>query len=290
VSKTNSYSSRYVIVNGVRTHYVEAGEGEAVVLVHGAGPGASGENGWRNNIPSLAQHFRVLAIDMLGFGLTDKPSIEYSLEALKNHLAGFIRTLCLEPVHLVGNSVGAYVVTKCALDYPDLVKKVLMVSTANVARAMGIQVPPTVASADGIQALMAALENPNKETMRKWMSKIVHNADHITDTLIESRVRLASLPGVKEAGRSLMSYMQTKLKDDPNHQQLYDLKSRLPRMTIPLGLIWGQKDTFAPIGYGHELKKMLPNMEFHVLENSGHQCQSDEIERFNELALNFLWK
>jgi pimeloyl-ACP methyl ester carboxylesterase len=285
--ETKEYCSRWVRVRGVKTHYVEAGDGEAVVLVHGGGPGASGEHGWRNTIPELAKHYRVLAIDMIGFGLTDKPLVEYSFEVLKDHLAGFIETLCLEPVRLMGNSVGAYVIVKCALDYPDRVKKVLMVSTANVARAMGVAVPETIATAEGMKALVAALENPTKETMRAFLERIVHQADHISDELIESRLRYAVLPGAKEAGTSLIRYMRARLKDDPNHQQIYDLRSRLPRLAIPLCLVWGGADRFAPVELGNKLSELLRAMEYHVLKNSGHQCQNDEIELFNEIAIRF---
>ena len=65
--------SSFVNVNSVRTHFVEAGNGDPVVLVHGAGPGASGWSGWRQTILPLAKHFHVYALDTLGFGYTDKP-------------------------------------------------------------------------------------------------------------------------------------------------------------------------------------------------------------------------
>src|SRR4051794_22176204 len=108
---------RWVKVGAIRTRYVEAGDGEPVVLVHGGGPGAAGEFGWPNTIPALAERFRVIALDVLGFGLTDKPAdLAYSHQDQVDHLAGFIDTLCLAPVKLVGNSMGAYNAVKCTLD------------------------------------------------------------------------------------------------------------------------------------------------------------------------------
>jgi pimeloyl-ACP methyl ester carboxylesterase len=90
-----------------------------------------------------------------------------------------------------------------------------------------------------------------------------------------------------EAQRS-HSEFRNELKNNPNLQQLFDLTHRLPRLDIPSCLVWGAQDRFAPVEQAYELKKMLPKLgEFHILENSGHQCQNDEVERFNEIALKF---
>src|SRR5438552_15143274 len=88
-------------VYGLRTHYVCAGEGEPVILIHGGGPGASGATGWANTIPALAKHFRVYAIDLIGNGDSDKPLIEYSLQTLVEHVAGFIDALNLNGVRIM---------------------------------------------------------------------------------------------------------------------------------------------------------------------------------------------
>src|ERR671933_1628607 len=96
-------------VYGIKTHYVHAGEGEPVVLVHGGGPGAGGASGWGNTIPALAKQFHVSAIDLIGAGHTDKPLIEYSFQTLVEHVAGFVDALNLDRVRVVGNSQGAYV-------------------------------------------------------------------------------------------------------------------------------------------------------------------------------------
>ena len=72
-------------VHGVKTHYVFAGEGEPLIMIHGGGPGASGSSGWANTIPDLAKHFRVYAIDLIGNGQSDKPLVEYSFQTQVEH-------------------------------------------------------------------------------------------------------------------------------------------------------------------------------------------------------------
>ena len=281
-----SFRSSFVRVNGLKTHYVEAGDGEPLVLVHGGGPGASGEHGFRQNIPAFARHFRVLALDLIGYGLTDKPAIEYWEQPMAEHLAGFIDTLCLDRVRLLGNSMGAYVTAKYALDHPDRVVKMLFVSSATIATAMGVPRGET----DGMKAMAAMRDEVTADKMRRFLETLCHDRAGITDELVESRVAMARLPGAQEAQRS-HGAIRARLRTDANLRQIFDLTNRLPKVTIPMCLIWGQQDRFAPVDQAHALGKLLPNLtELHVLQQSGHQCQNDEVERFNEIALEFFRK
>ena len=117
---------------------------------------------------------------------------------------------------------------------------------------------------------------------------LVQNRSEITDVLIDERIKWITLPGAQETMRSLGRY-RARLKNDPNLRQQYSLKGRLDELTIPTLMIWGKEDHFAPIELGYELRKILPNLTaFHVLENSGHQAQHDEVEKFNRLAIEFL--
>ena len=277
------WRSSFVRVNGIKTHYVEAGDGEPLILVHGGGPGASGEHGFRQNIPAFAQHFRVYALDLIGYGLTDKPPVEYWEQPMAEHLAGFIDTLGLERVRLLGNSMGAYVTAKYALDHPDRVVRMLFVSSATIATAMGVPRGET----DGMKAMAAMRDEVTADKMRRFLETLCHDRAGITDELVESRVKMALLPGALEAQRS-HGAIRARLRTDPNLRQIFDLTNRLPKVAIPLCLIWGQEDRFAPVDQAYALQKLLPNLtELHVLEHSGHQCQNDEVERFNAIALEF---
>lgn len=278
-----SVLSSFVNVGGVRTHYVEAGHGDPVVLVHGAGPGASGWSGWRQAIPVLAKHFHVYALDTLGFGYTDKPlNIVYSDQASVNHLAGFIDALCLDKIFLCGNSRGAYMGAKYMLDHPQRVRRLLMISSGSIANAMGIE--RSSSQMGGMQALESYDGTP--ESMRRFMETIVADHSKITPELIAQRVAQAALPGHDYARKSQNEYRR-KLKSDPNERQLFDMRHRLPAITIPMYMVWGAKDNFAPPEFASKLKDMLPNAVFEMFENSGHQAQNDECDRFNETAIRF---
>ena len=101
--------SKYVDVNGVNTHYYEAGSGEALVLLHGGGAGADSFGNWRGCMSTFAERYHVHAIDMIGFGFTDKPdpqNYSYTQQARNEHVIATIEALGLSPVNLIGNSMG----------------------------------------------------------------------------------------------------------------------------------------------------------------------------------------
>ena len=274
--------SSFVNVRGIKTHYVEAGSGEPIVFVHGAGPGAYGWAGWRQTIPELAKHFRVYAIDTLGFGLTDKPTESCSDQDSVDHLLGFLDALCLDTVNLCGNSRGAYMCAKLAVDHPKRVKKLLMVSSGSIAAAMGLDRSP--AQMAGMNKLQAYDGTP--EAMRGFMEFIVNDHSKITSELVADRVAMAALPGFDRVQKLQEAY-RTTLKTDPNERQIFELKSRLPQLTIPMHMVWGAKDNFAPPEFADKLREMLPNVTFEMLENSGHQAQNDESDRFNDITRAF---
>lgn len=277
------YRSSFLRVHGHRTHYLEAGDGPPLILVHGGGPGASGEHAWSRHMEALGRRFRVYAIDLLGCGESDAPPIDYSVASDVWHLAGLADALCLDRVHLAGNSRGALVAVRYALEFPTRVGRVLMIASASIARDMGIEVPQT----EGRRALRRVLAEPSRESMRAFLENLVHDASLVSDELVESRLRLALRPGALEANRASLA-SAAREQDDPNLWQRADLRHRLPALTIPLCLVWGREDRFAPIELGHRLKERLPNLgEFHVLDEAGHQAQNDDPERFQAIATAF---
>jgi pimeloyl-ACP methyl ester carboxylesterase len=281
----NSFQSLYVNANGVKTRFIVAGQGRPVVLVHGGGPGSSGEYGWWRNIPVLAQHFQVFAPDRIGFGLTDTPEDELGDQVLARHLADFIDAVCLKDVYMIGNSMGAYGVARYALDFPDRVKKMVLVASGSIGAAMGLEHKPS----EGMRAMRRFDSDPPRENMRAVLEGLVSNKAGITDELIEGRFKLATQPGAMRSQKLQQNYRQ-RLQNDPNLRQQYSMLHRLPELTIPTIMIWGKEDRFAPIDdLGYPLRDMLPNLRaFHVFEHSGHQVQNDEVEKFNQVVLDFL--
>jgi 2-hydroxy-6-oxonona-2,4-dienedioate hydrolase len=276
--------SSWVLANGVRTHFTESGDsGPAVVLCHGAGPGSSGKAGFRFMIPALGEHFRVYAPDQLSFGLTDTRPHAWPVnghQSLVDHVADFIDALCLDEVMLVGNSQGAYVATRYALDHPEKVKKLFLIGSGTISAAMGTPMPPT----EGLK-LLGAFDG-TEAFMRKFLETIIIDKSTITDELVAERTAHANRPGAAEARKAFDQGRDRTMKD-PNLFQRFDMRGRLPQMTIPTHFIWGEDDVFAPAALGRNLEKLLPNISFSFIKDAGHQAHTDKPDLVNRMVIDF---
>lgn len=122
-----------IVANGIRTNYLEAGSGPPVVLIHGSGPGVTAYANWRLTIPALAERFRVLAPDMVGFGGTERPpGVVYDLKTWADQVVGFLDAHGIERASLVGNSFGGAIALRVATQHPERVGRLALMGSAGV--------------------------------------------------------------------------------------------------------------------------------------------------------------
>lgn len=278
--------SRWVVANGVRTHYSEAGDGaKTLVALHGGGAGSSGAAGMGLVMPLLGRDFRVLAPDSIGgFGLTDPNApAPYGLISRANHTGDFVDALGLDRFSLLGNSQGAWAACYYAMLHPDRVEKLVIVSSLTIAGAMGIKQAPNAA--------MTALTgyDGTRAGMKRVLEAIIIDPARITDKLIDERQAAASRPGAWEAFQAMAKAID-RVRNDP----ILSLQTRwdtlLPTLTahIPTLLLWGTADTFAVPATGRALAEKLPHARIEWVEGAGHQVQTDEPERSAEVIRDFL--
>jgi pimeloyl-ACP methyl ester carboxylesterase len=272
--------SRYVLANGIHTHYTEAGEdGPVVVCLHGGGAGSSGDAGMGGLLPELAPNFRVLAIDGVGgFGLTD-PTVPtpYGVQSRVDHLEAVLDTLMIDKFIICGNSQGAWVAAKYAILHPDRVQKMVIIGSATIAAAMGIPEEFTPA--------FKALANYDytRDGMKKMLEALVHNPKQITDKLIEGRYDSSVRPGAKEALAAFVAghrYLQSDIM-----KSNFDMRVSLPELTkhIKTVSVWGQEDQMAPPHVGKKLEALLPDVKWEYVAGAGHQVQTDHPERLAKI-------
>ncbi|MBW8382337.1 MAG: alpha/beta fold hydrolase, partial [Youngiibacter sp.] len=162
-------SAKPEIANSVKTgdfntNYHDLGEGYPLILVHGSGPGVSAWANWRLIIPKLSQTRRVLAPDMVGFGYTDRPEgVEYNMETWTKQAIDFMDALGIEKADFVGNSFGGALAIALAVEYPERVRKVVLMG------AMGVNFPIT----EGLDSVWGY--EPSVERMRGMLDLFVDN-------------------------------------------------------------------------------------------------------------------
>ncbi|XP_038982965.1 pheophytinase, chloroplastic isoform X1 [Phoenix dactylifera] len=276
---------------GRKIHYIEQGHGHPVVLIHGFGASAFH---WRYNIPELAKKYKVYAIDLLGFGWSEKAIIEYDAIIWRDQVSDFMKEIVKEPAVLVGNSLGGFTALITAAYLPQ---QVLGVALLNSAGQFGNPNGQSNSS-DEETVIKKFIVNPLKEVFQRivlgflfWQAKqparvekvlksVYINASNVDDYLVESIIRPAGDPNAGEVYYRLMTKFMT-------NQSKYTLDSILSKLSCPLLLLWGDLDPWVGPAKAVRIKEFYPNTVIVNLQ-AGH-CPHDEVpELVNSALLDWL--
>lgn len=275
-------NEKYVDVDGIRTRYFEKGSGEPLILMHGSNFGADLSSdcaaNWSRNFDGLAEWAHVFVFDRLGQGYTDNPKRieDYTMAAVVDHVAEFIRTLGLKDVHLVGHSRGGYVSCRTTLDYPGLIKTCVIIDSGTLAPGMG-----------RMDTVMANPPEPRltKESQRWVLQRYSYGYEHIDDEWLDALTTVAATPKYQEAlaivGNSPFSSHLSKQKSET----LALIRDR--GMRKPTLVNWSFNDPTATIEQGHELFKLIAQGEsrsqMHIFNESGHFTYREHPKEFNDV-------
>lgn len=271
---TGKFASRFVEVNGIRTHYLEAGDGDSVVLLHGGEFGGCAELSWERNIAALAERFRVIAPDWLGYGKTDKiRDFVSGSERMMRHMVAFLEVLAIDGAHFVGCSMGgSQLVREAAKPNCRLpIRRMALVSGGGF-------VPDNehrraVLAYDGTAEAMRAILRANFHDPR-WSED---------DEYVERRVRASLEPGAWE----VVAAARFKAPNVPPRSQ-FGQEDTTPYEQVPFPtlVIAGLCDKLREPGY-HEVMRHIPDVEFLLVEDAGHLVNIERPEVVNPALLHF---
>jgi pimeloyl-ACP methyl ester carboxylesterase len=275
----------FVDVDGVRTRYYEDGSGEPMLLIHGGGfgPGYS-LDAWSLAIPILARSFHVYAIDRLGQGQTDNPLTQedYTFDGVQRHLLGFMRTVGLRQVHLVGHSRGGLFGAHVALKQPDLVKTLVLVDSSTLSG----DDPP-------FYGTLRQVPGPSRESVRVEPEAQSYSWDHITDDWVTRLVENATMPKTLEAQRAVAQGLSGPFNASLRaaREEAHELLAA-GGFSMPTLIIWAYNDVSAFIDeYGYPLLERIasttPWTEFHVINQSGHYVFREQAATFAKTLRGF---
>jgi len=265
----------FIKVNGINTHYVVAGSGRPLLLLHGLG-GHWGH--WEANIPALAQHYRVYAPDIAGFGLSDKPqAADRSLEFLLRFLRGFLDVQEITQAVVIGNSMGGFLALQMALTYPQRVSALVLVAAAGLGPEIS-----WILRLQGLPLLGDLVAIPSRRLVRLAVRSIFYDQAQATPKIVEEHYQHFCRPGARQC------YLAVIHKGIGQRGQRYVLLDRLPQIRVPTLLVWGAEDRLLPVRQAHAAAARLPDSRLHVLPECGHCPQMEKPEEFNRLVLDFL--
>lgn len=259
--------SKFVTVYGAKIHYLEVGSGPVVILLHGLGGDTAG---WAPTIDPLSSKFRVIVPDQIGFGLSDKPFLNYRVGTLVDFLDGLYKELKIDRASLVGNSLGGWTAAAFTLAHPEKVERLVLVDAAGFAVPVG---DTTLRTLNGL--------NPStREGYRELLSRIFYNkqvftSDTAVDRTFTNKVKVGDAYTVQRFIESIV-----------RNEDVLD--NRLSEIKKPTLIIWGREDTLTPLEYGEQFKKGISGSELFIIDKCGHVPPIECAATFNDALLKFL--
>ncbi|MGF1570380.1 MAG: alpha/beta fold hydrolase [Nodosilinea sp.] len=275
---------------GFKIRYQHLGDsGPPILCIHGFG--ASSDH-WRKNLPAYGEHHRAFAIDLIGFGESDKPTpnapLVYSFETWGQQIIDFCREVIGQPTYIVANSIGCIVAMQAAVDAPDWVKGIVMLNCSlrllHERRRAEIPWHQRV-STPLVQALLgyapvgrfffSRIARPR--VIRSLLLQAYHRPETVTDELIEAILAPAQSAGAADVFLAFVRYSQGPLPED-----------LLPQLQCPVWMIWGQNDPWEPVALGRDLGTYPAVKAMVELAGVGHCPQDEAPEQVNPLVLEWI--
>ena len=268
------YQHRTIRVADIKTHFLEAGNGPDLVLLHGGEYGASAEITWKYNIESLAQRFHIVAPDVLGWGETDKVySFSNPAGYRIAHTKRFLETVGVSNAYFAGNSAGGGLILRASVLDPlpfQIRKMVTICGNASVFKTQS----------------QADLENytPSLENMKKIVALLYHDARWQTEENIRERYESSIVPGAWE------TLSAARLRS-PAHQArsgTEEFVQKLSQLRVPLLIMSCEYDPLNQRDWDLDFQKIVPGSRVHRFKHSAHEPQIEETEEFNRVLTKFL--
>ncbi len=265
---------KFIDLDGRKTHYVEKGEGEPVIFLHGF---LFDCNLWASNIDALAERFKVYALDFWGFGYSTREPLDYGYPLYVEQLTMFMDSLGIEKASLVGQSMGGATAVIFYNRHKDRVNKLLLVDPAGLHNPL-----PLTGKVFNLPKVGEFFMGLNTNAIRKMNlgSFWIHNKDLLTQDYLEEITGYQKVEGSTEV---LLSVLRKDFFDKED-----DEIAKLAEADIPVLIVWGRQDKAIPLSTGEKYHGMCKDSRMEVLDNAGHVPNVEQSGKFNQLAMDFL--
>jgi pimeloyl-ACP methyl ester carboxylesterase len=257
-------------LRGVGIHFVERGGGPPILLVPGFGASTFS---LRRQIDALADRFRVLALDLPGFGYSDRPAgVDLSQTAQAERLREFMERMGVERAVVLGHSMGGAIALRLAAAHPERVERLIVVAAPSPDQ----RIVPRIARFARL-LLPAALAMLFREgRVRRALGRIVYDPSFVEEDLVEGYARPLRLHGTTASIARMVGDM------------VHDPRISLSAIRTRTLLLWGEADPVVPLHVAHRLHAELPDARLEVIPRAGHLVLEEQPEACNQAILRFL--
>jgi 2-hydroxymuconate-semialdehyde hydrolase len=261
-----------IMTGSFKTNCHDVGKGDPVVFIHGSGPGVTGWANWRLVIPEFSKTSRVIGPDMVGFGYTDRPTgIAYTRETWVQQLKDLLDTLEIERADLVGNSFGGAISLAFAIQYPERVRKIVLMGSAGTSWKV----------TEGLEAVWGY--EPSIEAMKKLLDIFAFDRTLVTDELAKLRYEASIRPGFQESFSAMFPAPRQRWLD-----ALASPEADLQALRHETLIFHGREDLVVPLESSFRLHHLIPRSQLHVFGQCGHWTQIERTTDFIRLVKGFL--
>lgn len=271
----SEFSHKFIEVNGIRTHYVVEGEGYPIVLVHGL---PETYYSWRKVIRPLAGHFRVYALDTIGYGFTDKPVSGYTVKRLAEHIIGFMDSLDLQRPVLVGHDWGGYIGWEIGVFSPEKIGRLVVINAPILRNRHAIH--HRLFLIPGLYEFIGSFFS-NLFFEKVYRSSCFEDLDRFN---LKEYLYMRELFNIRGTYHSSAQYFHT-----INSQIRHLRKRKEIGVHVPTLYIWAEKDPRQPRDIlVEEVQPYVHDLIIKTVHNSGHFLQSEQPEVLVEYLINYL--
>lgn len=264
----------FIDLGGHRTHYLEAGSGEPVILIHGFN---LDNQTWTKNFDQLAAHFKVFAPDLWGQGFSTRQPLDYGYDLFVEQIRLFMEALDIQKASLVGHSMGAGTSIVFSLKHRETVNKLVLLGSTGIPTKLPAR--SKAFKLKGVAELLMSL--PTDRIRRSNLGDYwIHDRGSLTEQYYQKFVHCQKIQGSTEA-------LLTILRKDFFHT-LEDEIRDLGHLDIPTLIIWGRADKTIPLSSAEEIHRLIPGSRLEVLDGAGHLANFDRPDAFNKLVIDFL--
>lgn len=257
---------KFITIQENKIRYLEYGvSSNAIIFVHGLG--ASAER-WEYVIQYFRENYRVIVPDLPGFGLSDKPSIDYTVDFFVKTLSEFIDGIGIQNAILIGSSLGGQIIAELAITEPKLINKMILVSPSGVVNYSAIV----------LDVYIGAAISPTQENVRNAFLMMNGQNKDVDSKIVNNFIKRMNTPNAKNAFLStIMSNKESKISCE-----------KLANVSIPSLVIWGECDPLIPKDNADLFLSCIKNCQFVEMKKCGHTPFVDKPKKFSKIVLEFL--